>query len=289
MADIHEQTSALLQQLQTATTLAAVNSKKHFAQQTSSRTQPAYKSFAKSLEYTDKLPNEVEHEAFMRPDEPVEPLTPATSEQVAALTDDLPAAPDLTAPATAQPPTPATLDPIGFELWEALAYDLALDNANPQIIANGYNITLTQLDELRANPYFDKMLRNKQEEVKQLGSDAAFAVKMRMVANRATPQFLQRLTSSATNNKDFHALFKTAVELAQLVPQADNDDVPPQAVIGASVTFNIQGVPGLDHLSTSVSTTAPPAQDVTDAEFEEVIEHQSNKLSATDNDELGEL
>lgn len=173
--------------------------------------------------------------------------------------------------------------PIGFELWEALAYDLALAHADPVTITNEYNITIAQLEHLQNNEYFSKMLKSKQEEVAQLGSQAsevAFTVKMRMLANRATPEFLKRLTHPATSTKDFHNLYKLAVELAQLNP-TDRDEADTTPVIGASVVFNISGVPGLSHLQ------ATQATEITmDAEYTEIL---PTKEKDDDGDELREL
>lgn len=192
-------------------------------------------------------------------------------------------------------PTPAddlsptsTVSPIGFELWEALAYDLALDHTSREQIAEAYSLTLEQLDHLQSNDYFYKMLKAKQEEVKQLGSDAAFTVKMRIVANRATPQFMQRLLNPAASNKEFQAFFRQAVELAQLVPKPQSDDTPTPVAIGAAVTFNIQGVPGLEHLSTTSSTSAEPDTDIIDATFTELTEQIAADLD-TDEPTLQEL
>lgn len=293
---IYEQTSELLSKLQ-----KAVAQRQHFSEQTSSRTTPEYKDYAKELE-TDNVKEVKDNNTESQPvsvdkvettnletnPTPVAKLEPKRSilNTIEAELQEVEDKAPTTLPTISTPP-----DPIGFELWEALAYDLALENATPEVIANAYGVNPSQIEELKTNPYFDKMLRTKQEEVKQLGSDAAFVVKMRMVANRATPQFLQRLTSSATNNKDFHALFKTAVELAQLIPQDNNDDNVPQAVIGASVTFNIQGVPGLDHLSTTISTDTSAnmtTPEVTEAEFTEIVDYQDSKLS-TANNQLEEL
>lgn len=164
--------------------------------------------------------------------------------------------------------------PVPFELWETLAYDLALENNSHNAIAEAYYISYEQLKSLQENKYFAKVAQAKKDEVKQLGSDAAFTVKMRMVANKATPQLLARLTDNTTNNRDFLAMFKVVTELAKLTPQQEVDNQP---VIGANVTFNIQGVPGLEHLS--------PTNTITDAEFNEVI----NELSTRSDDELGEL
>ena len=172
-------------------------------------------------------------------------------------------------------------DAVEFELWETLAYDLALANTDPQTIANAYDLTIDQLEQLQTNQYFAKIIQAKKDEVKQLGSDATFAVKMRMVANRATPQLLRRLTDPSTANRDFLAMFKTVTELGQLIPQPSQDDSSQPTLIGASVTFNISGVPGLEHLSTAQVAD----KNVIDAEFDEVV----NELSTRHQDELGEL
>lgn len=154
------------------------------------------------------------------------------------------------------------------------------------MIASAYQLTMEQLEHLESNYYFKKMLQTKKEEVKQLGSDAAFIVKMRMVANKATPQFLKRLTDSSTNTKDFHALFKTAVELAQLIPSQDDTDNNTQPVIGASVTFNIQGVPGLEHLVSNNNLSTSNNVDVTDAEFVEIVDELSTRDEFEELEEL---
>lgn len=138
--------------------------------------------------------------------------------------------------------------PVEFALWESLAYDLALDTTDQETIARAYKITPAQLNHLHTNPYFVKMVKAKKEEVQRMGDEAAFKVKMKMLANKATTQFLHRLTSHETSTRDFHALFRTAVELAELIPK---EQATPLAAQGASITFNIQGVPGLGHLSVS--------------------------------------
>ena len=258
MSDIHAQTKELLQQLQDIGSRVSKLREKP----STGRTLPPYHSYAMTLQ-----------------ENPPKPPTPAFEPSP---TDELPKEAETLADTL---PSASPSSSIGFELWEALAYDIALDSADMSTIASGYGLTLAQLSDLQNNPYFVKMLAAKREEVKSLGSEAAFAIKMRMVANKATPQFLQRLTSPETPTRDFHALFKTAVELAQLMPQP-SEDAPPPAVIGASVTFNIQGVPGLEHLSAS-ATQETPNTDVTDAEWQEVIDHQATKLNK--NDELAEL
>lgn len=146
-------------------------------------------------------------------------------------------------------PTP----PVEFALWESLAYDLALDTTDQNTIARAYKITPAQLNNLHTNPYFVKMVKAKKEEVQRMGAEAAFKVKMKMLANKATTQFLHRLTSHETSTRDFHALFRTAVELAELIPK---EQATPLAAQGASITFNIQGVPGLGHLSVATPPLA---------------------------------
>jgi len=261
MSDIHEQTAKLLSQLQSATSQA--------------QTLAAHKPKPKPTYY--ELAKELASEA--------EPIAPVLDE----FQDDLPSIDQPTHTPT-NLPADNSHTPIGFELWEALAYDLALDHTDRHTIAEAYRLTVPQLEHLQANPYFNKMFQAKKDEIKQIGSDAAFVVKMRMVANRATPQFLRRLTDSSTSTKDFHALFKTAVELAQLMPQSAEETNVPQAVIGASVTFNIQGVPGLEHLTVKhddLSTTGSNSDDITDAEFSEVVDELSTRQST--DDELAEL
>lgn len=151
-------------------------------------------------------------------------------------------------------PAPADDDeyntPIAYEYWEALAYDLALENTSANEIAKAYGFTLQEFNELLINPYFQKLLQTKRDEVKQLGSDADFTAKMRMIVTRATPAMLARLTDSETPTREFHALYKTAVELARLAPepqQSASSSMPAQA----SITLNISGVPGLEHLATT--------------------------------------
>lgn len=190
-------------------------------------------------------------------------------------------------------PTPAELAPseptatnVPFELWEALAYDLALSDLDPQHIAQAYELTLEQLQAIQNNPYFKKIHQSKQDEVKQLGTDATFAVKMRMVANKAVPHLLQRLTALEASNRDFLAMFKVVTELAQLVPQPNLTDNNAATVVGASITLNLSGVPGLEHL-----TTATPAFDTQADEIEcaEVVEPYPTSTPTVHHDELQEL
>lgn len=229
-------------------------------------TDPQYSPDKQQKTITDAIENTLQdlQDALPDPDAPPSLNAPnPPADQTDLPLDGQTSDPEQSLLATLLPAPPATTDdsPVGFELWEALAYDLALDHTDRDTVATAYGLTSAQLDHLHTNPYFEKMLQAKRDEVKQLGSDAAFTVKMRMVANRATPQFLKRLTDSSTNSKDFHALFKTAVELAQLVP-LPKADTP--VAVGASVTFNIQGVPGLEHLVPK--PPAPTPLQIIDAE-----------------------
>lgn len=195
--------------------------------------------------------------------------------------------PTLSEPATTEPlaPSEPTATNVPFELWEALAYDLALSDLDPRHIAQAYELTLEQLQAVQTNPYFKKIQQAKQDEVKQLGTDATFAVKMRMVANKAVPHLLQRLTALDTSSRDFLAMFKIVTELAQLTPQPNLTDNN-AAVVGTSITLNISGVPGLEHLSATPSTFDTQA---TEIECAEVIEPYPTHTPTVHHDELQEL
>lgn len=156
------------------------------------------------------------------------------------------------------------LETIEFEHWESLAYDLALGIASDKDLAAGYGISELQLSHLKANPNFAKMLDAKQKEVENLGDNADFTVKMRMIANRATPKLLQRLMNPATEDKDFIKLYETTTRLAKLEPPketaSDNEAAP-----GSGISINLYGMPGLEHLSQEptkvVSETKEPIED----------------------------
>lgn len=165
-----------------------------------------------------------------------------------------PSPPPIPSPASPSPPSAPERTTIPFELWETLAYDIVLHSPPDERLAESLQVTPADVQALRANPHFARILSSKLEEVQALGDDAPFAVKFRVIANKAAGHFLQRLTSSMTSDKDFTNLFRTAVELAKLMPK----DTPQAAVTAqAAITFNIQGVPGLEHLS----PTRPPVID----------------------------
>lgn len=161
---------------------------------------------------------------------------------------------------------------VPFDEWEALAYDLALAITDKATIATAYHLTCEQLDTIANSPHFSKLLQAKSDEVNNLGSGAYFAVKMRMLANRAAPQLLYRLTNSNTSDKDFLAMFKAVTELGQLSQNMRDDK---NALVSANVVFNISGVPGLDHLA--APRPAPPP-DVSDADWQGVIMPRADKI-----------
>ena len=72
------------------------------------------------------------------------------------------------------------------------------------------------------------------------------------------------------------------MELAQLDP-TEQDETNATPVIGASVVFNINGVPGLSHLQ---AQPTPQSTHTLDAEYTEVI---TTDVPKTGDDELGEL
>lgn len=160
------------------------------------------------------------------------------------------------------------LETVPFTMWESLAYDLALDSAPLPHIAAGYKLELIQIQELISNPHFQQLLTAKKTEVSKLGDGAAFTVAFRMMANKGLASFMARLTSAGTPDKEFLGLFKQAVELAQLKPVEDSEGGSGSVVIGApSVTFNISGIPGLEHLR-GVQVNSPKPQPVVE-EYEE--------------------
>lgn len=174
------------------------------------------------------------------------------------------------APASTLPPqsalAPVVPDdappPVEFTLWEVLASDLAIGMTPTPAILKTYDISKEQLDLLQANPFFQKLLQAKQDEIAESSrnpSEAAFVQKMRFIADKATPRLLARLINNDTTNKDFATLLQMVVRLARREPPPPRDDAPlAPALTGPTVTFNIVGVPGLDHLATAQVVQAPP-------------------------------
>lgn len=152
--------------------------------------------------------------------------------------------------------------PVEFTLWEVLASDLAIGMTPTPAILKAYDISREQLELLQANPFFQKLLQAKKDEIAESSrnpSEAAFVQKMRFIADKATPRLLARLTDNETTNKDFATLLQMVVRLARREPPPPRDDVPlAPALTGPTVTFNIVGVPGLDHLATTPALTVQP-------------------------------
>lgn len=154
--------------------------------------------------------------------------------------------------------------PVEFTLWEVLASDLAIGMTPTPAILKAYDISREQLDLLQSNPFFQKLLQAKKDEIAESSrnpSEAAFVQKMRFIADKATPRLLARLTDNETTNKDFATLLQMVVRLARREPPPPRDDSPlAPTLTGPTVTFNIVGVPGLDHLATTPTLTvqSPP-------------------------------
>lgn len=158
---------------------------------------------------------------------------------------------------------------IEFEHWEALAYDLALGVAGDQDLANGYGVEIESLYSTIQNVNFKKMLEVKKKEVDGLGNGADFTVKMRLIANKAAPKLLKRLLSGGTEDKDFVKLFETATRLGQLEPSKD-EEPDERGIVGAGITINLHGMPGLEHLTT-VSSDTKVVKVKDDIEYAEVV------------------
>ena len=137
---------------------------------------------------------------------------------------------------------------VPFYLWESIAYDIALDQAPAQQICQAYDIKPEDLLNLiEHNAYFNKVLTAKKQEVAEAGSNATMVMKFRMMTNMAMSEFARRLTSKNTPDKEFHSLFRTALELARYMPDPRAKNEASEA--SAGVVFNLYNMPGLDHLS----------------------------------------
>lgn len=143
---------------------------------------------------------------------------------------------------------------VPYEYWESLAYDIALGTAPPEQMCEAYGIGLADLEMLRKSPYFSKLLAAKKQEVLEAGDNAATITKFRIIANMGMREFMRRLTSRHTSDRDFHAMLRTSLEMGRYLPDKNpTNDV--QIAIGnnggggSGMTFNIYGIPGLDHLN----------------------------------------
>lgn len=162
---------------------------------------------------------------------------------------------------------------IPFHLWESLAYDMALGHPPSEELATAYSSTLDDLHLLIESPYFNKLLQAKKEEVEEVGPRASTVTKFRVITSMGMREYMRRVTSPATSDKDFHALFKLALEMGELAPpSAPKAGV--QIDVGDGVegmTFNIYGIPGLNHLSNTPVETTPDPIDITPEVVEAIL------------------
>lgn len=224
--------------------------------------------------------------------------------------------PPASTPSDPPPPSPATFTPeqraevADPSVWEVLAADLALNLYPDEYVAERYRLPLATLSATKANPFFARILAAKQEEVARLREeqqDAEFVLKQRYIVAKATGEMLRRLTSGEASDKDFNALFRTAVHYAKLEPptadavlraqtaaelqaaqlQAQAQAQQTQIAIGTNATgstqvvFNIAGVPGLTHLSTPATPPPPPANPIPPIDLtlsEELIDPDDDDL-----------
>ena len=160
---------------------------------------------------------------------------------------------------------------VPFHLWESLAYDLALGHPPSEELATAYSSTLPELMSLIESPYFIKLLNAKKEEVQEVGPRASTVTKFRVITSMGMREYMRRVTSPDTSDKDFHSLFKLALEMAELTPppQAREAGVEIKVGAGDGMTFNVYGIPGLDHLAGNAVDVTPTTV-VDEAEFVDV-------------------
>ena len=157
---------------------------------------------------------------------------------------------------------------VPFHLWESLAYDLALGHLPSEELAVAYSSTLPELMSLIESPYFTKLLNAKKEEVEEVGPRASTVTKFRVITSMGMREYMRRVTSPDTSDKDFHSLFKLALEMAELTPppQAKEAGVEIKVGAGEGMTFNVYSIPGLDHLASNTVDVTPTTV-VDEAEF----------------------
>ena len=191
-------------------------------------------------------------------------------------------------------PTQVETSPLSFEEWEAFAYDIALGSDDILSLCKNYGVPENKLGSLLANPYFKRLLEAKKTEIEELGIEAPFVVKMRLISNKASSMFLRRLLNPMTSDRDFQLLYKTAVELARLTPETTAKSSasfgsPASPFAPASqVIFNIQGVPDLNHLEKQRAEQELKRRTI-DVEIEEEEEEKPQKIIIEENDELEEM
>ena len=160
---------------------------------------------------------------------------------------------------------------VPFHLWESLAYDLALGHPPSEELATAYSSTLPELMSLIESPYFTKLLNAKKEEVEEVGPRASTVTKFRVITSMGMREYMRRVTSPDTSDKDFHSLFKLALEMAELTPppQAKEAGVEIKVGAGDGMTFNVYSIPGLEHLASN-AVDVTPTEVVDEVEFVDV-------------------
>ena len=160
---------------------------------------------------------------------------------------------------------------VPFHLWESLAYDLALGHPPSEELATAYSSTLPEPISLIESPYFTKLLNAKKEEVQEVGPRASTVTKFRVITSMGMREYMRRVTSPDTSDKDFHSLFKLALEMAELTPppQAKEAGVEIKVGAGDGMTFNVYSIPGLEHLASN-AVDVTPTEVVDEVEFVDV-------------------
>ena len=160
---------------------------------------------------------------------------------------------------------------VPFHLWESLAYDLALGHPPSEELAVAYSSTLPELMSLIESPYFTKLLNAKKEEVEEVGPRASTVTKFRVITSMGMREYMRRVTSPDTSDKDFHSLFKLALEMAELTPPPQAKEAGVEITVGAGdgMTFNVYSIPGLDHLASN-AVDVTPTEVADDVEFVDI-------------------
>ena len=172
---------------------------------------------------------------------------------------------------------------VPFHLWESLAYDLALGHPPSEELATAYSSTLPELMSLIESPYFTKLLGAKKEEAEEVGPRASTVTKFRVITSMGMREYMRRVTSPDTSDKDFHSLFKLALEMAELTPppQAKEAGVEIKVGAGEGMTFNVYSIPGLDHLASN-TVDVTPTEVVDEVDFVDITSPEDTDVTDTD-------
>lgn len=183
---------------------------------------------------------------------------------------------------------------VPFHLWESLAYDLALGHPPSEELATAYSSTLPELMSLIESPYFIKLLGAKKEEVEEVGPRASTVTKFRVITSMGMREYMRRVTSPDTSDKDFHSLFKLALEMAELTPppQAKEAGVEIKVGAGEGMTFNVYSIPGLDHLASNTVDVTPTEvvddADVVDITSTDIVDITNTTRTHHDDDDTND-